>query len=296
MLKAIGLTKSFGETVAVRDVSFALERGEIFGLLGPNGAGKTTTIHMLTGVLKPDAGEVCLDGCPDSGRPEARRLQGLAPQALALYEHLTAEENLAFFGGLYGLSGARLKERVHWGLNFAGLTDRRHSRTHTFSGGMLRRLNLACALVHEPEILFLDEPTAGVDPQSRNHLFECIEALRAEGLTVLYTTHYMEEAERLCDRVAVMDEGRLLALDTVEGLLQRYGAESIVTAEFLGVPSNPAALGGSLEGCRLTLATDRPLEALPKLASAGVGLKSLHVERPTLESVFLKLTGRSLRD
>jgi ABC-2 type transport system ATP-binding protein len=218
------LRKRFGSVTAVDGVSFEIAAGETFGLLGPNGAGKTTTIGMIVGALGPDEGRVSVDGEDDPTRPALRRRIGVAPQALALYQELTAEENLAFFGSLYGLAGSSLRDRVEWALDFAGLADRRRGRVKTFSGGMQRRLNLVCGLLHDPPVILLDEPTVGVDPQSRNAIFESIERLKREGRTILYTTHYMEEAERLCDRVAIMDQGRILALDTVEGLLRAHGA------------------------------------------------------------------------
>ena len=220
----------------------------------------------------------------------------MAPQSLALYEELTGEENLRFFGRLYGLSGARLRERVDWALDLAGLADRRRDRIEGYSGGMQRRLNLACALVHDPRVLFLDEPTAGVDPQSRHLLFERIEALHAEGRTVLYTTHYMEEAQRLCDRVAILDHGRILALDTVDGLIAAHGGKSVVEAEFAAAPIAAAELGGVVTGRALRVDTDRPLEALARIAAAGVPVERLRLERADLETVFLNLTGRRLRD
>ena len=205
MIQITQLHKSFGEHCAVDGISFKIGRGETFGLLGPNGAGKTTTIHMLAGLLHADSGRVEINGSSDPTRQEVRRKLGIAPQALALYDDLTAEENVRFLGKLYGLEGSKLKDRVEYSLSLAGLGDRRKDLVSQFSGGMKRRLNLAAAVVHEPEVLFLDEPTAGVDPQSRNHLFDSIEAFSRQGITILYTTHYMEEAERLCDRIAIMD-------------------------------------------------------------------------------------------
>jgi ABC-2 type transport system ATP-binding protein len=296
MIQANGLRKAYGSVVAVDGVSFEIRQGETFGLLGPNGAGKTTTIHLLTGALRPDAGEVTINGAPDPTRVEVRRQVGVATQALALYDELTAEENLMFFGKLYGLSGAKLKERVAGELEFAGLADRRRDRVKTYSGGMKRRLNLACALVHDPAVVFLDEPTVGVDPQSRNHIFAGIEALAKQGRTILYTTHYMEEAQRLCDRVAVMDRGKVLALDTVEGLINRYGGQSAVEAELDGPPPEAAALPGRLEGSVLRFESDRPFEEAARLVAAGVKFATFRVDRPNLEVVFLTLTGRRLRD
>jgi ABC-2 type transport system ATP-binding protein len=226
------LRKSFGAVQAVDGLSFDVKPGECFGLLGPNGAGKTTTIHMIVGALHPDSGEVRILGDKDPTRPSVRSKLGVAPQSLALYQDLTGEENLAFFGKLYRLSGPRLRERVEMALEFAGLTSRRKDRISAYSGGMQRRLNLVCGLLHEPPVLLMDEPTVGVDPQSRNLIFENIEALKRLGRTILYTTHYMEEAERLCDRVAIMDQGKILALDTVGALLRTHG-EADLEAVFL---------------------------------------------------------------
>jgi len=296
MIEVRDLRKSYGSLRAVDGVSFDLHPGETFGLLGPNGAGKTTTIHLMVGVLKPDAGSVRINGGADPTRPDVRRQIGIAPQAQALYADLTGEENLAFFARLYGLAGARLAERVAWALEFSGLADRRKHAVRTYSGGMQRRLNLAVALVHDPPVLFLDEPTVGVDPQSRNHIFDSIEALKKQGRTILYTTHYMEEAQRLCDRVAIMDRGKILALDTVSGLLDAHGGRSVIRAELESVPADTAALPGRLEGNTLVIETPKPLEEVARLAQLGLKLSALHVTRPNLETVFLELTGRSLRD
>lgn len=296
MIKATGLRKSYGSLTAVDDVSLELVAGETFGLLGPNGAGKTTTIHMLVGVLAPDAGEVSINGAMDPMRAMVRRQVGVAPQIESLYEELTAAENLAFFGKLYGLVGEQLRERVAWSLEFAGLSERHGHRVKTFSGGMKRRLNLACALVHDPRVLLLDEPTAGVDPQSRNHLLSTIEGLAREGKTILYTTHYMEEAQRLCQRVAIMDRGRILALDTVAGLLRAHGGNSVVEADLECPPPVTVTLPGRLEGLHLSYASEEPFEQAAQLRAAGVRFATFHIERPSLESVFLNLTGRRLRD
>ncbi len=236
MISALNLRKAFGAIQAVDDVSLELKPGETFGLLGPNGAGKTTTIHMLVGAIRPDSGKVSIQGATDPTRPQVRQLIGLAPQVEALYEELTGQENLTFFAKLYGLTGNPLRDRVSWALELAGLTDRQRDRVKGYSGGMKRRLNLACAMVHDPKVLFLDEPTAGVDPQSRNHLLTSIEALAKAGSTILYTTHYMEEAQRLCNRVAIMDHGKILALDSVDGLLKRYGGMASVEAELAQLP------------------------------------------------------------
>ena len=222
-----GLRKAYGDIVAVDGVSFEIGRGETFGLLGPNGAGKTTTLSLIVGSLRPDAGTVVVDGEPDPARDSVRRRIGTAPQAIALYGDLTAEENLRFFGSLYGLAGRQLRERVDWALAFSGLGSRRRHRVGGFSGGMQRRLNMVAGLLHDPPVILLDEPTVGVDPQSRNHIFENIESLKRQGRTVIYTTHYMEEAQRLCDRVAIIDRGRILAADTVEALIVKHGGEPV---------------------------------------------------------------------
>jgi ABC-2 type transport system ATP-binding protein len=281
MLRLQDVRKAFGSVVAVDGLSLEIQRGEVFGLLGPNGAGKTTTINIALGQLSPDTGTVTLDGAGSPADPRARRQIGVAPQSLALYEALTAEENLRFFGKLYGLFGMALSRRVAELLDLVGLQDRCRDRVKTYSGGMKRRLNLAVALVHDPALLLLDEPTVGVDPQSRNAIFDLVAKLHAEGRTIVYTTHYMEEAQRLCDRAGIIDHGRLLALDTVDGLLQRHGGKSVVVAE------------GS-EG-EIRLDTDDPVAELARWQSQG-RLRSFRVERPNLESVFLRLTGRTLRD
>ena len=295
MIRACDLRKAYAKIQAVDGVSLELVAGETFGLLGPNGAGKTTTIHMLIGAVRPDDGEVTINGSTDPTRPDVRRQIGVAPQVEALYDELSAAENLSFFGRLYGLSGDRLKQRVSWYLGLAELTARAGDRVKTYSGGMKRRLNLACALVHDPPVLLLDEPTAGVDPQSRNHLLDTIEGFARAGRTILYTTHYMEEAERLCDRVAIMDQGKILALDTVNALLRKHGGPSMLEAELARIPDG-VSLPAPLEGNRLRFASDQPFEEANRLRNAGVQFVRFHVDRPSLESVFLNLTGRRLRD
>ena len=281
MLRISGVRKRFGGVTAVDGVSLELAPGEIFGLLGPNGAGKTTTISMAVGLLRPDEGRVELG---DLGSPElasARAHIGLAPQALAVYDDLTGAENLEFFASLYGASRRDARARAAELLRLVGLEDRGGDRAGAYSGGMKRRLNLALALVHDPPLVLLDEPTVGVDPQSRAAIFEIITSLREAGRTILYTTHYMEEAQRLCDRVGIIDRGRLLALDTVDGLLDEHGARSAVTVE--------------TDAGRRRIESDDPLATL-----AGVlkdpETRGVHIERADLESVFLALTGRRLRD
>jgi ABC-2 type transport system ATP-binding protein len=280
MLTLEGVRKSYGAAPAVDGLTLEVRRGEIFGLLGPNGAGKSTTVHLAVGLLRPDAGQVRLDG-GDPAHPAVRRRLGLAPQALALYDELTGRENLEFFGRTYGLRGAALASRVAWALEFVRLVDRAADRVDTYSGGMKRRLNIAAALVHDPALILLDEPTVGVDPQSRNAIFESIKTLRAEGRSVIYTTHYMEEAERLCDRVGIMDHGSLLALDTVDGLIARHGGAPHLVVQ------GPAG--------EERVETMDPLAELNRRAAVAP-VAAFRLERPTLEEVFLRLTGRTLRD
>ena len=277
VLAAERLRKTFGGRVAVEDVGFEVAAGEIVGLLGPNGAGKSTTVGMIAGLLPPDGGAVRIDGAPLAGDTDPRkRAIGLVPQDLALYEELSARENLRFFGALYGLSGAALEDAIASGLAFVGLAERARDKVKTFSGGMKRRLNLAAGLLHDPKIVLLDEPTVGIDPQSRNAIFDNLESLKARGKAIVYTTHYMEEAERLCDRVVIVDHGRVVAVDTVRGLYARLPAARRVTVE-LREPLSEAVLA--------------QLRALPAVGSAEVA-----GGRGDLETVFLALTGRSLRD
>jgi linearmycin/streptolysin S transport system ATP-binding protein len=239
---------------------------------------------------------VRINGTAAPSESAARRKLGVAPQALSLYEELSASENLTFFARLYDVAGMKLRERVGWALDFAGLSERQKDLVKTFSGGMKRRLNLAVALVHDPQVIFLDEPTAGVDPQSRNHIFESIDKLRSQGRTVVYTTHYMEEAQRLCDRVAIMDHGKILDLDSVAALIARYGGRSVIKAELQGPPPDPTVLPAPLEGVSLRFESERPLEDVGRLSSVGVVFQTLEITKPDLETVFLTLTGRSLRD
>lgn len=296
MLSVNNLRKSYNGLIAVDGISFEVKKGETFGLLGPNGAGKSTTINMMTGLLRPDAGTVGING--DGNPLDSRvRLQiGNAPQSLSIYEDLNAEENLAFFGKLYGLSGKVLSERIEWTLELSGLQDRKKDLVKTFSGGMKRRLNLVCALIHRPRILMLDEPTVGVDPQSRNYIFDNIEKLKSEGLTIVYTTHYMEEAQRLCDRVAIIDKGEILALNSVDRLIEEHGGESVIKATLESPPADGMKLPGELNGVDLRIETMQPMKELAKLTASGLKFVQLQVDRPDLEAVFLNLTGRRLRD
>ncbi len=296
MITVTNLKKIFGELRAVDNVSFAIDKGEVFGLLGPNGAGKTTTINMIVGILKPDDGSVEIDGNSDPTKSSVRQKIGNAPQALALYIELTARENLEFFGKIYGLSGAKLKERVDWALEFGRLTDRQKDKVGTYSGGMKRRLNMAGAVIHDPPVILFDEPTVGVDPQSRNMIFDSIEGLKKQGRTIVYTTHYMEEAERLCDRVAIIDQGKILDLGSVKDLTGRHGGPALIEAEFESVPDDVSSLPGTVEGNIIRIVTEKPMEDLASLTRNGQTFRQLRIDQPNLETVFLNLTGRSLRD
>jgi len=309
ILIAKGLHKSYGDIHAVRGVDLEIARGEIFGLLGPNGAGKTTLIAMLVGLLTPDQGEVLLDGQPLI--PEAHALKariGLVPQELALYPTISARDNLLFFGRIYGLRGKRLRQRVEAVLEMVGLTKRAGDPIETYSGGMKRRINIAASLLHEPEVLFLDEPTVGVDPQSRHAIFEAVEALNRAGMTILYTTHYMEEAQRLCHRVAIMDAGQVIALDAPQALVSRLGGGVIrlglhdgrlpqVAQQAARLPEVKAV---SRHQGELFIEAERPQQALIGLLELtnqlDAQITSLQILEPNLETVFLQLTGKSLRD
>jgi ABC-2 type transport system ATP-binding protein len=315
-LEVADLRKKYGALTALDGISFSVREGELFGLLGPNGAGKTTLLSILSCLIQPTSGAIRLQGrLLQHGEKWVRRLIGVAPQELALYGDLTARENLHFFGELYGLRGAALRERVKAVLAAVALEEKANDRVNTFSGGMKRRLNLGAALVHQPKLLLLDEPTVGVDPQSRNHIFEEVRRLNAAGVTILYTSHYMEEVQALCPRVGVMDHGRLVACDEVPALLrQLHGLIRIHVALrtpglhdrlkdlpdcFLtnpGAGNTPAAQASpTLElNCRDVKATLVRVVAI--LNELNVELISLETEEPNLERVFLHLTGRELRD
>jgi ABC-2 type transport system ATP-binding protein len=311
VLEVRNLSKRFGSITAVNDVSFTIGAGETVGLLGPNGAGKTTTVSMICGLIEPDSGEVRFQDQPIRGDTNpTRRLLGLVPQELALYDKLTALENLELFGALYDLKGPALKSAIQASLDLVELADRGHDAVKNYSGGMKRRLNLAAALLHDPQILLLDEPTVGVDPQSRNAIFENLEALKARGKSLLYTTHYMEEAERLCDRIVIMDKGRVVADDTLRGLHRRLPAANRLVVELeeragdfawvdevRGLPgvANAAVNEGVLRVDMEDLAHTTP-RVLTWLSEQRRPFSHVTSERPDLESVFLTLTGRSLRD
>ena len=309
VLEAEGLRKAFGDLVAVSGVSLVIGEGETVGLLGPNGAGKTTAISMIAGLLEPDSGKVTVAGKSiTTSSVSSKSAIGLVPQELAIYPDLTANENLAFFGRLYGMGGDDLANRVAEVLEVVGLTERRDDLTKEFSGGMKRRLNIGIGLLHKPELLILDEPTVGVDPQSRNAILESVESLSREGMAVLYTTHYMEEAERLCDRVAIIDEGSIKAEGTRRELVSMVGGMDRVNILAGGNLSEAAEVVQRLPEVSEATTFDHRLEILasdaasllPKLltevADAGASIISVEVTEPNLEAVFLHLTGKALRD
>jgi linearmycin/streptolysin S transport system ATP-binding protein len=297
------------ERPAVDDVSLEIARGRIFGLLGPNGAGKTTLMSVLCGLMSPSAGSVRFDGRDVEREGEAvRRRIGLVPQDLAVYPALTARENLAYFGGIQGLAGATLARRIDFCLEAAGLEALADRRVETFSGGLKRRLNLVIALIHEPELLVLDEPTVGIDPQSRNFIHEKLVALNSAGMTIIYTSHYMEEVEQLCDELAIIDHGRIIARGTIDEILNRL-PNSVIrlrVSEALPPPVRERlhALAGlktmQIDGHAITLESERPPQtlddALALLRAHGLSVTSVSLGAVNLEQVFLALTGTRLRD
>ena len=308
VLEAKSLRKQYGHSVAVRDVSFRVDAGQVYGLLGPNGAGKSTTIRMLSCLSKPDGGQITIDGL-DATRDldEVKRRIGIVPQDIALYEDFSAKENLVFFGRLYGMAGKDLHDRADELLEDVGLADRASHKVRTFSGGMKRRVNIAAGLVHRPKLLYLDEPTVGIDPQSRRKILDLVKTLNERGLTVLYTTHYMEEAEELCHRIGVIDHGTIIADGSLNELRSLAGELSPIEIELRGEPT-PAQLRELeddveqvvFEDGKLILLCKDPKSALApvltRLANLGLGVSHLEVDEPGLEAVFLKLTGRRLRD
>lgn len=301
------LHKSYHRFVALKGVSFSVMRGELFGLLGPNGAGKSTLLNILAGLHDAESGSVVLDGKPFRSNDRSAKYRiGIAPQDLAIYPELTASENLQFFGRMYGIRGTLLNERVARLLAAVGLSDRAHSRTETFSGGMKRRLNLAVAVIHEPELLLLDEPTTGVDPQSRNHIFATIRQLNANGMTIIYTSHYMEEVQQLCNRIAILESGEMLACDTLQNLLSTLEAQAKLilpqSAERLlelirqldGVTScEPTEVGLRFSAENIALALPAVMRLCMNQENEPM---AIDINQPTLERVFLHLTGRALRD
>ena len=320
ILEAKELVKKFGDQLAVNNISFTMQEGEVFGLLGPNGAGKSTTISMLTCLYPPNSGTMTIFGHDVvNDANEVKKLIGVVPQDIALYPTLNARENLSFFGEMYGLNGRDLKERIEMVINYVSMTERARDAIKTYSGGMKRRINLAAGLIHSPKILFLDEPTVGVDPQSRNHIFESVERLNKEqGMAILYTTHYMEEAERLCHRIAIVDRGQIIAMDTPKNLIGMLGGGIIHVGmaredeEFCKAVAGLSEVrsaafiqqtgtedGTSTKAVLKVEARQHANAALVQLIQLfnkkDVQILSLETLEPNLETVFLHLTGKSLR-
>lgn len=303
------VVKRYGSKLSVDHLNLEVQEGEIFGLLGPNGAGKSTSINMICGLLPKDQGSIKVDGISIEDQPlEVKRRIGLVPQDLALYEEMSAMDNVAFFAKLYGLRGPQLKERVEEALTFVGLQDRAKDRPSTFSGGMKRRLNIACSITHRPKLIIMDEPTVGIDPQSRNHILESVRTLNEMGSTVIYTSHYMEEVAAISDRVAIMDQGHVIACGTQQELRARVAQEERIILTADGVTEeliqemklHPRVGRVSQNDHRLEIYVPSAQEELQDIlficGKHGTTLRSLQCEEPGLETLFLSLTGRTLRD
>jgi ABC-2 type transport system ATP-binding protein len=309
MIEVRSVSKSFKNIKALERVSFNIERGEIFGILGPNGAGKSTIVNILNTLLKPDEGDVIIDGVNIKDDGESIKLiMGVVPQEIALYEELSAYENMMFWGGLYNIPGQELKKNVNKTLEIVDLVSRKDDRIKTFSGGMKRRINIACSLLHNPRILVLDEPTVGVDPQNRNHIFEVIERLNYEGMTIIYTTHYMEEAERFCDHISIMDVGRIIAQGTLLELRQISDVKNLLTVKLADVNSeiiaritseNPLlrfdSASSSLKAECENIVNETSL-IIKQIQNSGAVIERFYTQGTNLESIYLKLTGKELRD
>ncbi len=313
IIETQALTKRFNGAAepAVSEVSFAVREGEIFSLLGPNGAGKTTTISMLSCLLRPTSGDAKVAGASVTNAPhQVKEVIGVVPQEIALYPKLSARENLYFWGRLYGMSGGKMKERVEEVLEIVGLKDRAKDRVETYSGGMQRRINIGVGLLHRPKLVYMDEPTVGIDPQSRRNILDTVLALNEQGMTVLYTTHYMEEAQELSDRIGIIDHGKMIALGTLPELTQLVGEQDIVELGITEEHSRPELIKalGAVEGVREVKAANGNVRliandgnaALPDLITIanaqGARISDISVQEPNLEAVFLHLTGRALRD
>lgn len=303
------VVKSYGSKLSVDHLQLDIEEGDIFGLLGPNGAGKSTAIKMMCGLLKIDSGEVTVCGISVATNPlEVKKNIGLVPQDLAIYENLSAKENVTFFAKLHGLRGRLLSERVEEALSFVGLQDRQQERPQTFSGGMKRRLNIACAIMHRPKLIIMDEPTVGIDPQSRNHILDAVKQLNRMGSTIIYTSHYMEEVESLCSRVGIIDHGRLIACGTTEELRKQVSQEEKLTVEVVQLKQSAVEELRMHARIKKVLVNENTIEMYLEsvqpilqdilfiLSKHQVAIHSLTRVEPDLETLFLSLTGRTLRD
>lgn len=308
MIKVTNLKKQLGNVQALKGISFTIREGEFYGLLGPNGAGKTTTISILSSIIKPDQGEVNINGIDLLQDPEScKRIMGVVPQEIALYNQLTAWDNLMFWGSLYNVKDAELKDKANETLKLFGLYDRRNDKVGNYSGGMKRRINIASALLHSPKILFMDEPTVGIDPQSRNLIFEVIEQLHKAGMTLIYTTHYMEEAERFCDRIGIIDNGQIIAEGTLDELKQKSPVKEQITVQVNEMSEDKVkqleqAFGPEVQVTKTSviLATNNTRSDLPKIVikcnEAGLDIQHIEIKKVNLETIFLGLTGKQLRD
>lgn len=309
ILEIENVVKRYGSKLSVDHLNLSIGKGEIFGLLGPNGAGKSTTISMIAGLLKIDQGDIRLDGISVKEKPlEVKRRLGLVPQDLALYESMSAAENVTFFARLYGLRGQLLKERVQESLEFVGLQDKAKDAPSTFSGGMKRRLNIACAIMHRPDVIIMDEPTVGIDPQSRNHILESVRTLNDMGSTVIYTSHYMEEVAAISDRVAIMDQGHVIACGTEAELRERVASEEKIVLATSGITDaaveeiklHPRVHAVECADHELVITLPSAQQDLQDMlficSKHDISIQSLKVEEPSLETLFLHLTGRTLRD
>lgn len=306
MIQVTNLSKSYGDIKAVNDISFEITKGEIFGLLGPNGAGKSTTLNMMSTVVKNDTGTIVIDGLDARNNSEkSKRLIGVVPQEISLYEDLSAYQNLMFWGNLYGIPSKELKERIDKTLELIGLLDRKKDAIKTYSGGMKRRINIAAALLHQPKVLFMDEPTVGIDPQSRNHIFEVIETLNKQGMTIIYTTHYMEEVERLCDRIAIIDSGKIVAQGTQSELADLVNAKESIQLEFdflseQHVNELKESLQYPMKQSENKLLIEVTVKELTKVITAcnelQLNINDIQLNKVNLEAIFLSLTGKQLRD
>jgi ABC-2 type transport system ATP-binding protein len=307
LIKVSSLKKSFGPVTALRGISFQIEKGEFYGLLGPNGAGKSTTINIISTLLKPDEGSVHINGTDLYRDPQAcKKMIGVVPQEIALYNELSALENLRFWGSLYDVPADVLKKKSEELISFLGLGDRKNDKVKTYSGGMKRRINIACALLHEPSVLFMDEPTVGVDPQSRNLIFEVVEELHKRGMTIIYTTHYMEEAQRMCDRIGIIDNGLIVAQGTLDELRKNSGLKESIEIQLAGGTSLPNEILKGFDWAQLketnsvSLFSGNVLKDLPvvvqRLSDQNVDIQGVDIKKVDLEGIFLKLTGKTLRD